>query len=81
MQGPHLTNGLIGMLSRFRQEQYAVVADIEGMFMQVQVEPSQVDALRYLFWPNGDLSRELVEHRMLNISSGQRLHRVSLIFV
>ena len=41
------------------------MADIEGMFMQVSVESSQVDALRYLFWPNGDLSKELVEYRML----------------
>lgn len=37
MQGPDLTNGLIGLLSRFRQEQDVVVADIEGMFMQVSV--------------------------------------------
>ncbi|XP_068741689.1 uncharacterized protein [Montipora capricornis] len=35
------------------------------MFMQVSLEPSQVDALRYLFWPNRDLSKEHVEYRML----------------
>ena len=65
LQGPDLMNRLIGVLSRFRQEEFAMVADIEGMFMQVSVEPSQVDALRFLFWPDGDLSKELVEYRML----------------
>ena len=66
--------GVDGMLSHWCansfSEQYAVVADIGGMFMQVSVEPSQMDALRYLFWPNEDLSQELVEYRMLRYLFG-----------
>ena len=33
--------------------------------MELSIEPSHVDSFRYLFWPNGDLSKELVEYRML----------------
>ena len=34
-QGPDLTNQLLGVLLRFRQETIALMADIEGMFNQV----------------------------------------------
>jgi len=56
LQGPDQTNQLVGVLSRFRQEPIGVVADIEAMFHQVLVEPKDCDALRFLWWPNGDLS-------------------------
>lgn len=36
-QGPDLTNGLVGVLLRFRQEPIALMADIQGMFNQVYV--------------------------------------------
>ena len=36
-QGPDLTNSLIGVLLRFRQERIAIQGDIESMFYQVQV--------------------------------------------
>ena len=32
IQGPDLTNSLVGVLTRFRQEDIALMADIEGMF-------------------------------------------------
>ena len=35
LQGPDLTNTLIGVLSRFRQESTEVMADVEQMFYQV----------------------------------------------
>ena len=65
LPGPDQTNQLIGVLSRFRQETVGVVADIEGMFHQVLVEPKDSDVLRFLWWPNGDLSREMEEYRMV----------------
>jgi hypothetical protein len=37
LQGPDLTNNLIGILISFRQEKIAFAADIEKMFYQVQV--------------------------------------------
>lgn len=38
MTGPDLTNSLMGILLRFRQDRYAVIADIEQMFYQFYVE-------------------------------------------
>ena len=39
LQGPDLTNSLVGVLLRFRQEQIGISADIEKMFHQVRVSP------------------------------------------
>ena len=37
LQGPDLTNTLVGVLTRFREEPVALIADIEAMFYQVRV--------------------------------------------
>ena len=37
LQGPDLTNNLIGVFIRFRQETVAVFVDIKNMFFQVLV--------------------------------------------
>lgn len=65
LQGPDLTNRIVGVLSRFRQETVGLVADIQSMFHQVRVEPRDSDALRFLWWEGGELSAELVEYRMV----------------
>lgn len=65
LQGPDLTNPLVGVLIRFRQEPIAMAADIEAMFHQVYVDPEDRDTLRFLWWPNGDLSKEPEEYRMV----------------
>ena len=65
IRGPDLMNSLIGVLMRFRKERVALVADVETMFHQVFVKPSHVDALRFLWWPNGEIDQEPVVHRML----------------
>ena len=57
LQGPDLTNNLLGILLRFRQYPIALVADIEGMFNQVKVPPEDSDALRFLWWEDSDLDR------------------------
>lgn len=58
LQGPDLTNSLVGVLSRFREEQIALMSDIEAMFHQVRVRPSDCDALRFLWWPDGNLDND-----------------------
>ena len=58
LQGPDLMNSLVGVLIRFRQENVAVTADIEAMFHQVRVQEEDRDALRFLWWPDGDLDKE-----------------------
>ena len=64
LQGPDFTNSLVGVLMRFRQERVAVMADIEKMFHQVNVKPEDCDALKFLWWPEGDLSKQPVEYQM-----------------
>ncbi|XP_038073045.1 uncharacterized protein LOC119741365 [Patiria miniata] len=64
LQGPDLTNSLIGVLTRFRQDQVALMSDIEGMFSQVLVPRDDRDLLRLLWWDNGDIKKPLTEYRM-----------------
>lgn len=37
LQGPDLTNSVVGVLLRFRQEPIAIMADIQAMYHQVHV--------------------------------------------
>ena len=64
MKGPNLVNSIVGVLLRFRKHPVAVVADIEAMFHQVRVAPHDRDALRFLWWPGGDLNIEPEVYRM-----------------
>ena len=64
MQGPNLTNDLSGVLIRFREEEIAFSADIEGMFYQTRVSPSDTDSLRFLWWPKG-IDEPPEEYKML----------------
>ena len=64
LSGPDLTNSLLGVLVRFRQEPVALSSDIEAMFHQVMVDPKDVDAFRFLWWSDDDLSKQPVEYRM-----------------
>lgn len=58
LQGPDLMNNLVGVVMRVRQEQIALAADIEAMFHQVRVCEEDCDALRFLWWPDGDLDQQ-----------------------
>jgi len=64
MQGPDLVNNLAAVLVHFRKYPVALVADIEGMFHQVKVKPSDRNSRRFLWWPNGDLTQKQKSFRM-----------------
>ena len=51
LKGPGLLCNLTGLIMRFREKCVALSADIEAMFMQVSVPPSERRFLRYL-WRN-----------------------------
>lgn len=53
VQGPDMTNNLVGVLLRFRQGNVAFAADVEAMFHQVKVREEDRDALRFLWWTKG----------------------------
>lgn len=63
LQGPDLTNTLIGVLLRFKEHSVAFMADIESMFYQVTVPEEDGDLLRFLWWPDGDLDSKIEEFR------------------
>ncbi|KAI7802084.1 hypothetical protein IRJ41_024663 [Triplophysa rosa] len=64
LQGPNLTNTLLGVLLRFRQELVAVMGDIQAMFHQVRVAEEDQDFLHFLWWQNGDFTKEMSVFRM-----------------
>ncbi|XP_077862913.1 uncharacterized protein LOC144345224 [Saccoglossus kowalevskii] len=64
IQGPDLTNTLVGVLVQFREEKVAVMSDIEAMFSQVRILVNYMDYQRFLWWPNGETNNPLREYRM-----------------
>ena len=64
LQGPDLTNLLVGVLLRFRLEEIPIMADIESMFYQVYVKEEHRCFLRFLWWPDGDYTKKLKEYEM-----------------
>lgn len=63
-QGPNLTNSLVGVLQRFREHEIAVAGDIEAMYHQVKVADHHRDALRFLWWRNGEIGGDIEVYRM-----------------
>ncbi|XP_075539206.1 uncharacterized protein LOC142573874 [Dermacentor variabilis] len=64
LTGPDLTNNLVGILIRFRQEPFAVTADVQQMFYSFMVREDHQNYLRFLWFKGNDISREIVECRM-----------------
>ena len=50
------------MLLRFRERPVALMADVGAMYHQLKVHPDDVDALRFLWYPDFDLTREPEEY-------------------
>ena len=64
LQGPDLTNGLLGVLCRFREERTAFMMDVKGMFHQFFVPEHHGDLLRFLWCDDGDETKDVIEYRM-----------------
>ena len=63
LTGPDINNDLRGVLLRFRENKVGVIADIENMFCNFSVNPSDRDFLRFFWYKNNDASREIVQYR------------------
>ena len=64
LQGPDMMNKLVGILTRFREHKVGLMGDIEQMFHQVGVSKKHRDVLRFLWWPEGDVTRPPEVFRM-----------------
>ena len=64
LQGPDLTNHLLGVLLRFRKGKIGFVADIEAMFHQVRVPTEHQTFQKFLWWPEGDITRPPCTYQM-----------------
>ena len=64
LSGPDLTNSLLGILLRFRQDPVAFMADIEQMFHSFVVQEDHRDLLRFFWYKDNDPDGELTEYRM-----------------
>ena len=64
LTGPDLTNGLTGVLCRFRKHPVAIICDVEKMFHRFHVSREDRNYLRFLWWEQGDTNSEPKEYRM-----------------
>ncbi|XP_062413389.1 uncharacterized protein LOC119222763 [Pungitius pungitius] len=64
LSGPDLNNSLIGVLIRFRKEQVAVMADIQQMFHCFLVRRDHRNYLRFLWYRDNDMSKDIIDYRM-----------------
>ncbi|XP_053398103.1 uncharacterized protein LOC128556591 [Mercenaria mercenaria] len=60
LQGPDLTNTLIGVLCRFRMEKVAFACDIEQMFHQFRVAEKDRNYLRFFWWSDSSMKQPVV---------------------
>ena len=64
LQGPNLMNNLVNVLLQFRQYNYALMADIELMYLQVRIPELDRNVLRFLW--SYKLDDCVVEYRMMS---------------
>lgn len=64
LTGPDMNNTLLGVLIRYRKETVAFSADIEQMFYAFLVREEDRNFLRFLWFQDNDLSKNIQEFRM-----------------
>ena len=63
LTGPDLLHGLIVTIFRFRERPIALTADIESMFLQVQVPEQDRSCLRFLWRPRTNEAVQIYEYQ------------------
>ena len=64
LSGPDLSNQIVGILVKFRENYVAIMADIEAMFYQVFVANQDKNLLSFLWWENGDIKEQPKRYHM-----------------
>lgn len=64
LSGPDLNNTLVGVLLRFRKEAIAITADVQQMFYSFNVREDHQDYLRFFWYEDNDLQKDIREYRM-----------------
>ena len=64
LPGPDLMNSLLGVLKRFRRENYAIMCNIEQMFHSFYVNPEHRDFLCFLWFRDNDPKQPIIDYRM-----------------
>ena len=62
LMGPDLLQNLIGIIFSFREQKFAITADIEAMFLQVKVPPEDCKVLRFLWRDNQNKPVKVYEY-------------------
>ena len=77
LEGPDFMNDLFGILCRFRKENVAFMTDIKTMFHQFVVAEKHRDLLRFLWWLDGDPSKDVIDYRIKVHLFGARVRQVA----
>ena len=64
ISGPDLTNQIVGVLSRSRENEIALMIDIEYMFYQVRVSEEHRRFLKFLWWKDGKYENPVIDCEM-----------------
>ncbi|XP_067279206.1 uncharacterized protein [Pseudorasbora parva] len=64
LRGPDLNNTLLGVLLRFRREPIAFSADVQQMFYCFVVQEEHRDYLRFLWYEDNNMEKNVVDYRM-----------------
>ena len=63
LTGPDILTDLVEMILRFREHAFDVLADVEGMFMQIAIRSEDQSALRF-HWLEYALVRQYQQTRL-----------------
>ena len=80
LSGPDLLKPLLGVLMRFRQYKYAVIADIKDMFLKIKIREEDRNAQRFL-WRGRDRLKEPEEYVMSSMLFGAKSSPCTALFI
>ena len=65
--GPDTLNSIVGVLCRCRRRRYFLTADVKSFFYQIEVNPLDTPALRFLWWTDETMTQVIVIEGTVNL--------------